>query len=113
MSFSFQFSFIKYLSVQVNVNIWNHLESNVLRESGQGALGVVWSEGGLELGTGEMLREPASWGSCRLCGLCCGGEEELGVSEQDWQGDQVSEKMATVVVIGSCRRFSWHLIVEK
>lgn len=41
------------------------------------------------------------------------GEEELGVSEQDWQGDQVSEKMETVVVIASCRRISWHLIVEK
>lgn len=27
------------------------MESNAWRESGQGALGVVWSEGGLELGT--------------------------------------------------------------
>jgi len=27
------------------------VESNAWRESGQGALGAVWSEGGLELGT--------------------------------------------------------------
>lgn len=27
------------------------MESNAWRESGQGALGAVWSEGGLELGT--------------------------------------------------------------
>ena len=76
--FSDQFSFLKYLSVQVSVNIWNRLESNVLRESGQGTLGAVWSEGGLELGAGEMLRKPACGAVAGFVDCAVGVRRSLG-----------------------------------
>ena len=76
--FSDQFSFLKCLSVQVSVNIWNRLESNVLRKSGQGALGAVWSEGGLELGAGEMLRKPACGAVAGFADCAVGVRRSLG-----------------------------------
>lgn len=44
-------------------------------KSGQGALGVVWSEGGLEHRDCSCKR--CTYGAV-LCGLCCGGEGGLG-----------------------------------
>ena len=83
---------------------WESLDRELLEPSGRKE-GLNWGPGrcwgSQPVGQLQALRT-VLWG--------WGGAWALRVG---LAGDQVSQKMATVVVIGSCWRFSWHLIAER